>query len=117
MPENNMSGSFGSNRNRQNIQQNNYSPNRQRNRIRSITDRIDFNSISPERWVDIICISFIVLFLIIVICSWPAFSAVLFAKVLFPIINVGSKIVALVTAIGTGIGILYAKIRRRRYWW
>ena len=115
MPSDN-SGFFGSENFRDNIQNNR----RIEQRERTPKQRIDLgklSDLSPERWVDIICLSLIGLFLIVVACIWSAFSEFLFTHLLFPIIYVGSKIVGLIATIGTGIGLIFAKFRRRRYWW
>lgn len=116
MPYDNIPGTFGSNRNRENDQQIDNMLNEHSDRRILKRNSINFSSISTERWVDIICGSFIGLFLIVVICIWPSFSSSLFEYILFPIIYIGSKIVAFITAIGMVIGIIYAKFRRRRYW-
>lgn len=116
MPYDNIPGAFGSNQNREQNYPIDDVFNRSNNQ-RNITQKnFDFRSITLERWVDIICISIITVFLIVVICTWSSFSEAMFENILFPIIYVGSKIVAVVTAIGAGIGILCAKFRRRRYW-
>ncbi len=117
MPYDNMPGAFGSNRNREHNYPNDGVSNRNNNRRNLIQTGFDFRSISSERWIDIICSSFIAVFLVVVICLWSSFSETLFENILFPVIYVGSKIIAFVTAIGAGIGILCAKFRRRRYWW
>lgn len=105
MSMDNMPGAFGSNNNRNNIDRNNTARNRG-----------NVSGLSPERIVDIVCLSVIGLFLLIVVCTWPDFSSALFEFVLFPIINIGSKIVAAIAAIGTGIGLLCARFGRRRRW-
>lgn len=78
---------------------------------------IAVHSLSAERWVDIICLSLIAVFLIVVACTWSSFSLALFRHIIFPVIAVGSKIVAGVALIGTAIAVIWAKIRRRRYRW
>ena len=110
-------GFFGSD----NFRENNIHNNR-RNNSKERTHRHKLNpgrlsELSPERWVDIICLTLIGIFLIVVACTWATFSETLFANILFPVIYIGSRIVALVAAIGTGIGLLFARFRRRRYWW
>lgn len=117
MPTNNTPGSFGSNRNRKNITNND-------NRIRNIERNHNAESrlnvpanITPERWVDIICGSVIGIFLIAVLCTWSSFSELLFQNILFPVIYVGSKILALISVVGAGIGALCLKFRRRRRYW
>lgn len=117
MPYDNIPGAFGSNQNREHNYPIDDISNRNNVRRGVAQSNFDFRSITPERWVDIICASFIIVFLIVVICTWSSFSDALFENILFPVIYIGSKIVAIVTAIGTGIGILCAKFRRRRYWW
>lgn len=114
MSMDNMPGAFGSN-NRDNIGKHNTT--RNHNSPPGFTrNRCNVSGLSPERIVDIVCLSVIGLFLLVVICVWPGFSSVLFEFVLFPIINIGSKIVATIAAIGTGIGILCARFGRRRRW-
>lgn len=111
----NMPGAFGSNNNRDIIR----TPNTTRNHNSPhgfARNRCNVSGLNPERIVDIVCLTVIGLFLLIVICTWSGFSSALFEFVLFPIINIGSKIVATVAAIGTGIGILCARLSRRRYW-
>lgn len=112
MPSNN-SGFFGTEKFRENVIHNNR---RNNQREQLCGHRVNLSEISPERWVDIICLTLIVVFLIAVACTWTAFSEALFAYILFPIIYIGSRIVALVAAIGAGIGLLRAGFRRRRYW-
>ncbi len=115
MSMDNMPGVFGSNNNRNNADRNNTA--RNRNDLTDFTMiRRNISELSPERIVDIVCLSVIGLFLLIVVCTWPSFSSALFEFVLFPIINIGSKIVAAIAAIGTGIGILCARFGRRRRW-
>lgn len=116
MSYDNIPGAFGSNQNRKQNDPTAGTPNRSNGRRGIHRGNFELRSISPERWVDIICISFIAVFLIVVICTWSSFSEALFENILFPVIYIGSKIVALITAIGAGIGVLYAKFRRRRYW-
>lgn len=108
----NMPGGFGSNNNRNNLTNNTA---RNRNSLTDFT-RNRANRLSPERIVDIVCLSLIGLFLLIVACSWHDFSSALFEFVLFPIINIGAKIVAALALIGTGIGVLCVRFGRRRYW-
>lgn len=115
MSMDNMPGTFGSNNNRDNIGSNNTASNR--NPSNGFTgNRINFSELSPERIVDIVCLSLIGLFLLVVVCTWPNFSDALFESVLFPIINIGAKIVAAIATIGTGIGLLCARFGRRRRW-
>ena len=115
MSMDNMPGTFGSNNNRNNIDCNN--PARNHNSMNDFTrNRGKVSGLSPEKIADIVCLSVIGLFLLIVIFTWPSFSSALFEFVLFPIINICSKIVAAIAAIGTGIGILCARFGRRRRW-
>lgn len=111
MAYDNIPGSFGSNNTAEINRANTNNSSR-----RNIFSNINFRLISPERWVDIVCCSLIAVFLITVICIWPSFSEALFENILFPIIYVGSKIVALIAAIGAGTAALFARFRRRRYW-
>lgn len=109
MSMDNMPGTFGSGNNRNTTPSSNSSRGFTRNS--SI-----FSELSPERIVDIVCLSVIGLFLLVVACNWTSFSDALFESVLFPIINIGSKIVAAIAAIGAGIGALCARFGRRRRW-
>lgn len=111
----NDSGFFGSENFRKNIQ-NNRRNNSSRRMPRRGINLGRLSELEPERWVDIICISLISVFLIVVACTWPTFSEALFTHILFPVIYIGSRIVAAVTALGAGIGLLCARFRRRRYW-
>ena len=115
MPMDNMPGTFGSNNNRNNADRNNTARNRNNSPDFS-RNRDNVSELSPERMVDIVCLSVIGIFLLAVICTWPEFSNALFESVLFPIINIGAKIVAAIAAIGTGIGVLCARFGRRRRW-
>ncbi len=112
MAYDNIPGSFGSN----NAAESNRAG-RSSSNGHNILSNVNFRLISPERWVDIVCCSLLAVFLITVICVWPSFSEALFENILFPIVYVGSKIVALITAVGAGIAALFARLRRRRYWW
>lgn len=118
-----LSGSFGSNENRgkgKNHNNGNFSGETKRDKIHFEGNRFtDFiRSISPENWIDIVCCSLILIFLIVVICTWSSFSAALFQNVLFPIIYIGSRIVAFVGIAIAAIGALALTIRRklRRFW-
>lgn len=115
MPSNN-SGFFGSENFRDESIQNNSRKNHSQRTPRQVNPG-KLSELSPERWVDIICLSLIGIFLIVVACIWSTFSEALFTHILFPIIYIGSRIVALVAAIGTGIGLLCAGLKRRRYRW
>lgn len=108
----NIPGTFGSNDNRENVNK----TVRRNNQTNSIRNRGNAVNLSPERITDIVCLSLIGLFLLTVVCLWQDFSTALFETFLFPIINIGSKIVAAIAAIGTGIGLLFARFGRRRYW-
>lgn len=110
----NIPGAFGSNNNRGGL--NGRPTGSNNNQLNPRRNHRNTAALSPERLVDIICLSVIGLFLLIVICLWPDFSSALFEYVLFPIINIGSKIVATIAAVGTGIGLLCARFGRRRYW-
>lgn len=105
------SGFFGS----ENFRENRI-PETQRKRTPIGFDPNRLLDLSPERWVDIVCLSLIGLFLIIVACTWSTFSEALFTHILFPIVYVGVRILAVVSAIGVGIGLIYAKLRRRHFW-
>ena len=80
----------------------------------------DFLSeITPETWVDIVCCTFIAVFLIVIACNWAKFSEWLFLSILFPIIDIGAKIVlfvAIVAIIVVAI-LLWFRSRTRRRWW
>ncbi len=113
-----LSGSFGSNENRG-------KQSAKKTKIKNECDNINKNpivdflrSISPENWIDIVCCSFLIFFVIVVICNWTTISEALFQHILFPIIYVGSKIVAFVGVVVTIIGgiILSIRSRRRRRW-
>ena len=76
-------GFFGSD----NFRENNIHNNR-RNNSKERTHRHKLNpgrlsELSPERWVDIICLTLIGIFLIVVACTWATFSETLFANILF----------------------------------
>ena len=73
--------------------------------------------LDAERWVDIICISIISVFLISVFLNWNAFLDSFFVNVLFPIISVGAKLLGVVVGIGAVVGVIYAKLRRPRRWY
>lgn len=77
----------------------------------------NLGNITAERWVDIICISIISIFLISVFINWNAFLDLFFVSVLFPIISVGAKLLGTLIGIGAVIGYIYAKIRRPRRWY
>ena len=116
-------GSFGSDENRGgnngfNNQRNNNSGNYQPGTSRN-TRRINFSpsDISPENWVDIICIGLMLIFIISIICNWRVFSDGLFINVLFPIISVGAKIGAIAAGIASAVGAIYLRFSRRRRWW
>ncbi len=111
----NMPGTFGSDSNRDNTGSNNIRG-RRNSSPAYMRNSGGIGELSPERIVDIVCLSVIGLFLLIVACTWTEFSNALFENVLFPIIYVGSRIVAGITAIGTGIGLLCARFGRRRRW-
>lgn len=111
----NMPGTFGSDSNRENTGSNN-TRGRRNSSPAYMRNNGGISELSPERIVDIVCLSVIGLFLLIVACTWTEFSNALFEFVLFPIINIGSKIVAGIAAIGTGIGLLCARFGRRRRW-
>ena len=113
----NDSGFFGSEDFRQQNNQNNRRKSNSKINPRRKVNLGRLSELEAERWVDIICLSLIGIFLIVVACTWQSFSYALFTHVLFPVIYVGSRIVAAVAAIGTGIGLLCVRFRRRRYWW
>lgn len=117
MPYDNIPGAFGSNKNRERNYPIDDISNRNNDRRSIAKSNFDFRQITPERWVDIVCVSLIAVFLIVVIFTWSSFSEAMFKNILFPVIYTGSKIVAIVAVVGAGIGILCAKFRRRRYWW
>lgn len=73
-------------------------------------------NLTAERWVDIICLSLISIFLISVFLNWNAFLDALFTNILFPIIFVGAKILSIVAGIGAFLGLIHAKFRRPRRW-
>ena len=114
MPFNNISGSYGSNKNRGNSSAKKTSKGWGAGSGR-IADMLQ--SLSPERWVDLICISSIVIFLIVVLCTWKSFSEALFINVLLPLIGVLSGIMTAVAVIGGIILYVSMKFRRGRYWW
>lgn len=112
----NNSGFFGS----ENFRENNVNDTRRSNTTeKGRLHKINLGRIaelSPERWVDIICLSLIGIFIVAVACNWSAFSEALFTHILFPIIYVGAKIVAVITVIGAVFGVICSRFRRRRYW-
>lgn len=111
----NMSGRFGNRQNRSVRSGNPPVQRRQRNVTNFAFPR--FNNISAERWVDIICISLISIFMITVFANWNAFLDSLFFSVLFPIISAGGKILLFLGIIAAVIGCVYARIRRPRRWY
>lgn len=113
-------GSFGSDSNRGTLASD--KPKKGRNE-RAPRERGAFGDflagITPEQWIDIACCAFIAVFLIAVAFNWAAFSEALFRYVLFPVIDLGAKIVTLVATVAAAIGAFYAwlRSRRRRRWW
>lgn len=73
--------------------------------------------LTPERWIDIICCSLIGIFLIVTACTWRRFMDFIFYNLLFPIIYVGGKIVAIIIVVAVIIGFISFSIRRRRRYW
>lgn len=116
MPFENIPGAFGSDIDRKGNNRHS-SPRPENNRQTDLPFYTDLRRIRPERWVDIICGSLIVAFLIAVLCTWSAFSRVLFENLLFPIIYIGSKIVTYGTMAAVCIGGFFGKIKRRFHWW
>ncbi len=112
-------GSFGSNANRGTRAPQNTGKEKEE-RVRrekgSVSEFLE--KISPENWVDIVCCTLIAVFLIAIACNWQEFSEWLFRGILFPVIYVGSRIVAFVTAVAAVIGafVLWLRSRRRRRW-
>ena len=111
----NMSGRFGNKQNRSIRSGNPHVQRRQREVINFSFPK--FNNISAERWVDIICVSLISIFMITVFVNWNAFLDGLFFSVLFPIISAGGKILLFLGVIGAVIGYIYARARRPRRWY
>lgn len=116
MAFNNLSGTFGSNSN------SGGSRTRRKANVSNANGffagmRSFFGALSTERWVDIVCISAIVIFLIVVACTWESFSDALFLNILFPVICVLSGVVTAIVVIGAIILYLTIKWNRRRYWW
>ena len=116
MPFHNMPGAFGSDINRERNNRQQPADERSEGRRFSLPFNVDLRHISPERWVDIVCGTIIGLFFFSVLISWSDFSDALFENLLFPIIYIGSKIVAYGTAATVCIGGLLGKLRRRRFW-
>ena len=114
-------GSFGSNENRGTRVSKKTENEKEKRVYRDSNSVVDFfERISPENWVDIICCTLIVIFLIVVACNWQEFSEWLFKSILFPIIDIGAKVVAFVTTIAAVIGAIVLKFRRkrrRRWFW
>lgn len=117
-------GSFGSNSNRGGGVS--HKPSRVKKGIkeervhRNKGSAMDFlQRISPENWVDIICCTLILIFVIVVACNWQVFSDWLFHTILFPVISIGSKLLALVASIAAAVGAigLWFRRKRRRWWW
>lgn len=75
-----------------------------------------FNCITAERWVDIICISLIFVFLLSALLDWNNFLDLLFISVLFPVISVGAKLLGIITGIAAVFGFIYVKLRGPRRW-
>lgn len=119
MAENNMPGSFGTNQGRAVIDDPSTSRHKKAGGKSSNGSNIGnaISSISPERWVDIVCLSIICFFLLFVAITWESFSAALFYNLLFPLIVVGAKLVAGVAAIGALCLVVASRFRRRRWWW
>lgn len=69
MTNNNMPGSFGSNKNRGHYYPSDNIPKRKPPRKNNNKNNFDLHSIIPERRIDIICVSLITVFLIVVICT------------------------------------------------
>ena len=111
----NMTGRFGS-RQVRNINPTGRNTQKHRWSLKNVqTPR--FGELDAERWVDIICISIISVFLISVFLNWNAFLDSFFVNVLFPIISVGAKLLGAVVGIGAVVGVIYAKLRRPRRWY
>ena len=113
-------GSFGSNENRRittepyNVREHG----ERRSGIRSFLSDMRYRAaaISPEHWVDIVFCSLFFIFGIIIACTWSAFLDGLFFNVLFPVICVGGKILAVVLITVIVVGFIAFRFRRRRYW-
>lgn len=113
-------GTFGSNENRRiNTEPDNI---REHREYRSGGSTFLSNSryrvavITPEHWVDIVFCSLFLIFGIIIACTWSSFMDGLFFNVLFPVICVGGKILAIVLIIVIVVGLISLRFRRRRYW-
>lgn len=109
-------GVFGSNAGRQAADTLSYqdeSP-RSEDRLRNFRERA--GALSPERWVDVICGSLFLVFAVVLACTWSGFMDGLFYNVLFPVIFVGSKILAVVAIVAVAVGLISFKFRRRRYY-
>ena len=110
-----ITGHFGSGQVR------NFNPDRRRtpDRSRSVKNiRLPkFSELTVERWVDIICISIILIFLVSVFLNWNYFLDSFFINVLFPIISVGAKLLGAIVGIGAVVGVIYAKLRRPKRWY
>lgn len=111
----NMTGRFGSGQVR-NVNPTRRNPQKRRWSLKNI-QMPRFGELDAERWVDIICISIISVFLISVFLNWNAFLDSFFVNVLFPIISVGAKLLGAVVGIGAVVGVIYAKLRHPRRWY
>lgn len=118
MAENNGPGSFGTNQGRVVIDEPQPRKPRQiggrTNRTGNLGDAL--SNISGERWVDIICLSIIGVFLLVVAINWQAFSSALFHNFLFPIIVFGAKALAAIAVVMIIVAVISGWFRRR-FWW
>lgn len=117
MPFTNLSGTFGSNTNRNTNQRKTKTPKQHSSNGFFSGIGAVLSALSPERWVDISCISAIAIFLIVIACTWKSFSDALFLHVLFPIICILSGILTAIAVVVAIVIYLSIKINRRRYWW
>ena len=108
-------GSFGSNNNRNlpNIPSFDNDGTDRRMQLRNLREHM--RTLSPERWVDIVCGSILVVLGVVIACTWTGFMDGLFFNVLFPVIYVGGKILAIVVVIAVILWLISLRFRRR-YW-
>ena len=71
----------------------------------------------PERWIDIVSCLTILAGLIAVFCCWDTVIAFLFYKIMFPLLKILSKIVAVAAGLLCLGGVASARLRRRRWYY
>lgn len=93
-------------------------PKRRRKSIFSPSPAKHFSAggISAERWVDIVCIPLISIFLIFLFLNWNAILDIMFVYILFPVITFFARLLLIVAGVGSVIGFLYARIVRPHRW-